>query len=251
MLRTYRLLLSACVLIFQLASLSTAAPQIGVGGGGGGNPGGPGVGGSAVQNSSPGNGSGGSMPDICTALDDTVPGCGSNTAVDNNPGGNGLGDCCIKKCTPTDGTKGDDLPSNGGNGIGGTGGAAGGGCTPCNSKGSSDGNSGPIDFRLLADGLTRYFVPNNRASNSSFSPGHYSQFDNQLEFFPGATSTAGNVITFLDAESQSVYRFVDGMEGDTLDGVYKDTRNNHLKQLTLLTATGTTTSTISSAVTKP
>ena len=54
---------------------------------------------------------------------------------------------------------------------------------------------------------------------------------------------------YFDASVQKVYRFVDGVDGDTLDGVFHDNRNNHATQLVLLNASGGTVSALSSATT--
>ena len=112
------------------------------------------------------------------------------------------GTCDISGLGPS---KSNDLTYPPGSGLT-TGGVRGGsGCTPCGSK-SSSGLPGGVNYRMRADGVMRFFVPNNRANNSSFSPGHYSQFDNQLDFFPD-TSFFGkcrDVLRCIGSESVSI-----------------------------------------------
>lgn len=236
-----------CFLITLITHQAVNALPPGVGGGGGGGSGSPGVGNSALQNVTPSFGNLSSDRDGCnktdTRFNDAWPLCGRSQQTNKLTNG----PCCSCDISNS-GTKGNDQQGNpGGVTTGGSGSSAGGaGCTPCGSKQSGSSASSGVDLRLRADGVSRYFVPNNRVNNSSFSPGYYSQYDSQLEFFP---DSAGNVISYFNAEVQSVFRLVDGLDGDTLDGVYKDTKNNHISQLVLLDGSGATTSTVSSAVT--
>jgi YD repeat-containing protein len=115
-------------------------------------------------------------------------------------------------------------------------------CTTCGSSGWYMPTA--MSPAIVARSVKRFWSPNNRASNASFSPGIYSQYDSQLNLYSEAT---GSTIAFFDANAQAIYLLVDGRDGDTLDGVFHDLTNNHVRQLVLETSTGATTSRFSNA----
>jgi hypothetical protein len=78
--------------------------------------------------------------------------------------------------------------------------------------------------------MQRFFAPYNRVNYSSFSPGYYSQYDSQLLIYP---ETNGVRIAYFDVKALRVFHLVDGLDNDPQNGVFKDVRNNHVKQLIL------------------
>ena len=162
--------------------------------------------------------------------------CGPDDAFQDPPkicgvleAGRGGNEC--PGCTCETGGDGDIPNSNGGDR------AVSSSCSSCVFGGGSTGAAyDGIPESVRARSLYRFWIPNNRASYGSFSPGHYSSLDSHIQVFP---ETGGNAITYFDVYAKSVYLLVDGLEGDTLDGVYHDLRNESMKKLSLLTSTGT------------
>lgn len=97
-----------------------------------------------------------------------------------------------------------------------------------------------------ASDVGRIWIPNNRFNNSSFSPGYFSHFDSQIHVYPDVGSSQ---ITFFDVFAKQMYLFVDGLNGDTFDGVYHDQRNEHARKIELLNSSGTVVSDVSLAST--
>ena len=154
---------------------------------------------------------------------------GNGFAIDPDTIFSPPGPCCgLCGCSST-------LPATGG----GAGGAGGGGCTSnvCgNAQGSSMAlNSDPQQMPISADQLNRSWIATERSSNSSFSPGFFSQFDSQVQVFPATGSTT---ITYLNVFQKQVTTFVDGLNGDTLDGIFVDQKNGSARQIELQNAAG-------------
>ncbi len=115
------------------------------------------------------------------------------------------------------------------------------GCMTCSPS------SGPIaatcnDF--AADDVYRIWIPNDRVHNSSLSPGFYTQFDSQMHLYPAAE---GSTIYYFDVYANRTFEFVDGLDGDTADGVFHDVNNGHARKVELLGSTGSTVTGISQA----
>ena len=123
-------------------------------------------------------------------------------------------------------------------------------CSPC---GSGDGGGGGgcssascgtpkqepavISTFASAKNVVRTWLPNNRATNSSFSPGYYSQFDSQVHIFPGDSELLTNhTISYFSSFAHRVYHGEDSQLGG--DGVYQALQNNHFKELKTLNAAG-------------
>ncbi|MFN8741018.1 MAG: hypothetical protein ACK5YR_13905, partial [Pirellula sp.] len=168
------------------------------------------------------------------------------------------GDGSRRDCAPqrADGQANDECcPDDGDESLGGTGGGGGeppspGGGPGCGNACSpgKPGGEFEVGSRLFghfsASDITRIWIPNNRANYSSLSPGHYTQFDSQIYLFP---ETGGNSIHFFDVFDHRVFEFVDGLEGDTLDGTYHDVRNKHAKKIELLNSSNSIVTSLSSA----
>ena len=120
--------------------------------------------------------------------------------------------------------------AGGGGGTSG-GGSSGGGssCSSCGSAGASSGLSGPA-FTSASD-VSRYWSSSLRDANSSFSPGFYSQYDSQIQLFP---ETGGLSLEFTSAIAKKSFVFVDGVGGDTQDGVFHDLVNASSRKIELL-----------------
>lgn len=115
------------------------------------------------------------------------------------------------------------------------------GCMTCSPS------TGPIaatcnDF--AADDVYRIWIPNDRVHNSSLSPGFYTQFDSQMHLYPAAE---GSTIYYFDVYANRTFKFVDGLDGDTADGVFHDVNNGHARKVELLGSTGSTVTGISQA----
>jgi hypothetical protein len=155
-----------------------------------------------------------------------------------------------RKCCPHDGLGGDGNlggdgdTAPGGNCISCPGGKAGEGSSGMGIKSGSGGDNERFTPHFMASDLRRVWIPNNRIAHSSLSPGFYSQFDSQLHLFPEA---GGNSIYFFDVFAHRVFEFVDGLQGDTLDGVFNDLSNAHAKKIELLNSSGAVVSSLSSA----
>jgi hypothetical protein len=119
-------------------------------------------------------------------------------------------------------------------------------CSDCGGGNTGSGISSGPGSDFSAGDMKRFFVPNNQFNNSSFSPGYFSQFDSQLHIYPDTGSTT---ITFFDVVARTVYNFEDGLNGDTQDGEFHDTRNEHARKLELVNGSGTVVSDPASAVT--
>ncbi|MFO0943687.1 MAG: RHS repeat-associated core domain-containing protein [Pirellulales bacterium] len=196
------------------------------GAGGGGNTGGQSVGDSGVTSSTINNGSG------------------------SSPGG----ESSQIKCTYTDPdtqVHSCDCVADGNSSItSGDGGAS--GCNSCGSSGGGGGGGGGnedagrrrMDFS--AGDVRRYWIPNDRVHNSTLSPGFYTQFDSQIHLFPGESDAS---IYLFDVIAQRTFKFVDGLDGDTFDGVFQDLNNQHARKIELLNSSGATVTTIAQATT--
>ncbi len=135
-----------------------------------------------------------------------------------------------------------------------TGGAAGGGRTlqskpgggsNCSSCGDTQSGS-PDNTDFSASDLSRIWIPNDRIHNSNLSPGFYTQFDSQLHIFP---ETGGASIYFFDVFAHRTFEFVDGLNGDTQDGVFHDLTNEHSRKIEMLSSTGSLVTNTSQALT--
>lgn len=116
-------------------------------------------------------------------------------------------------------------------------------CGSCSGAGLSVGPQ-PVSGNLSARDVGRIFIPNNQVNNGSFSPGYYSNLDSQLNIFP---ESGGTAIAFFDVVSKKNYLFVDGLDGDPLDGVFHDLRNYHSRKIELLNSSGVIVSSVSNA----
>ena len=88
-----------------------------------------------------------------------------------------------------------------------------------------------------AKNVVRTWLPNNRATNSSFSPGYYSQFDSQVHIFPGDSELLTNhTISYFSSFAHRVFHGEDSQLGG--DGVYQALQSNHFKELKTLNAAG-------------
>ncbi len=220
------------VLLSALASFAQEEPPVGGQGGGGtggtggsGDTGGQSVGGSGVSSNPTSNGRG------------------------NNAGGDpGLGDnvACHaieveEDCVCGNADEGSSLTTGGSGG--------GSGCTTgCGGGGGGSGSNEDFGRRRLdfiANDVKRIWIPNDRVHNSNLSPGFYTQFDSQLHIFPGES---GSSIYFFDVIARRTFKFVDGLDGDTADGVFHDLVNQHSRKIELLNSTGGPTTTIAQAV---
>ena len=93
----------------------------------------------------------------------------------------------------------------------------------------------------------RRFLPRNQAFYSSYGPGNFGSYD--TKFYLYAVPEGGHALQLFDFSSGIVSEMLDGVAGEPMDGVFHDDRNKMLKKLTLLDASGSPTTTLSSAVT--
>ena len=238
--RSLRALLAGLFLL--PATTSFAQPPLPPPGGSGGSGGtGGGTGSSILGNSGlnsaaptqhecPDRGDGITTPD-CICL--SVP---PLTGGGEGPGGDNP---CKKTCDSGLGVT--DGPTGGIPGTGG--GLTQGGCSTCSSPASSGSGNYAKGAPLS---MQRFFAPFNRVNYSSFSPGYYSQYDSQLLIYP---ETNGVRIAYFDVKALRVFHLVDGLDNDPQNGVFKDVRNNHVKQLILRDSSGNQTSNLTQAAT--
>ena len=88
----------------------------------------------------------------------------------------------------------------------------------------------------LANQVFQAWMPTQKSDQSSFAPGMFSQFDSKMQI---ATISSGTQIVFLNAVSQKSLKFVDGLDGDTLDGVFHDLVNNGAREIKMVNSSGT------------
>jgi RHS repeat-associated protein len=129
----------------------------------------------------------------------------------------------------------------------GTSGGGSGGQSDCSSCGGGSGFGGSsISGDISADQLNRIWLPTQQTANSSFTPGFFSQFDRQIQVFP---VSGGASIDFFSPGSGLWHHFVDGLDGDPLDGAFHDLKRNTALKFELLDANNAVTTNVSAAVT--
>ena len=124
------------------------------------------------------------------------------------------------------------------------GGSSGGGTSGCNSCGGGSAPTNTIEQGNSAFQLYRIGIPTQRSEQSSFAPGMFSQFDSKMHL---SAQTGGTSIVFLNVVTQLSSYFVDGLDGDTQDGVFHDLRYNSAREIKMVNSSGATVTSASSA----
>lgn len=101
----------------------------------------------------------------------------------------------------------------------------------CGSGAPSDDKGFGIPSEVLATNVLRLMNPTERDSHSSFSPGFFSHYDSQIQLFSEA---GGLSLEFTSATAMASFSFVDGINGDSQDGVFHDLHNGSSRQIELL-----------------
>ena len=115
-----------------------------------------------------------------------------------------------------------------------------GGCSSCGGAASEIDSS----QENLSNQLYRAWLPTERTEIGSFGPGIFSQFDSKLQVSSGSN---GNSIVFLNIVAGQSFYFVDGLDGDTQDGVFQDLRNKSAREIRMVNSSGATVTSPSAA----
>ena len=168
------------------------------------------------------------------------------------------GNCCEagQCCRPDNAIaysdiQGNTFPSQGGMSTAGGGGDSVSSCSGCGSTGTDNVRlNAPSPFS--ASQVQRSWLPTQTSFYSSFSPGHFSEFDAKLLIYPvsgGISVTYFTPTEKLRTTKRYSYSFVDGLDGDTQDGIFHDLRNVRIKEMKMLNSSSSVVTSISQAAT--
>lgn len=118
------------------------------------------------------------------------------------------------------------------------------GCGSCGG-GTPGGGASASTSAYTKHKASRKWVPWNRPTQSSFGPGVFNNYDTKVYFYPDSVSGVTAVV--FDAEKGRTFNFVDGLDGDTSDGVFHDLRNQAYKSLTMKDGSGTVVTSLAQA----
>lgn len=253
----HRFAVSLSVILFGFVCLTNASAQAppppgggstggGYGPGGGGSSGGGStgngnannvVGGSALRD----NATGGSGGECCFTKDNAA----SSKLESGGLNILALEECLMVKCLPVDSESDCRGCCDSGNSTNGPVAMSQSGCGSCGGGGPVSGNVASGTSPYTTHKATRNWAPWNRPTQSSFGPGVFSNYDSKIYFYPDAV--AGVTASVFDAEKGRTFNFVDGLDGDTADGVFHDLRNRAYKSLTMKDASGNVVTSLSQA----
>jgi YD repeat-containing protein len=165
------------------------------------------------------------------------PNCRGSGGPTGDPQPQPPSDCGCDKPNTTNGTPTFPTSSSGGSGRGS-------GCSSCRPGGPNANpaiNPGEVCSNpAVARNVTRVWISTQPTQQSSFSPTFYSEFDSQLAIFPEANNSVS--VTYLnvrDVTRRFSFLLVDGLNGDTRDGIFYDQRNASILKMEMRNSAGT------------